>query len=92
MSELVVLITIILVNETVPEDSESLMDPESDKGLLGVEVGKVNHEHSLNNLGKISEVEGVVALSWGGEEVSDSLDVEVDGGLDDGLSNNFEAG
>ena len=91
MSHGAVFVSIVLVDKSISEYSKCLMNPEiNKKGLIG-EVLQTNHKHTLDDLGEISQVESVVALSWGWQEVVDGLLIELDGALDDWLSEDVEA-
>jgi hypothetical protein len=82
---------ILLINETISEDSEGLVKPQVHEIVLVGEVLKINHEHALDDLGEISQVESVVALGGGREEVTNCLDIDVHRGLDDRLCKEAEA-
>ena len=68
------------------------MDPEVDQISLVLEILQVHHQDSLHHLRQVSEVEGVVALGWSGQEVVDSFLVEVYRCLDDWLGEDVETG
>lgn len=77
MGKLVKLGPILLVNETISKDSESLMSPQVDQIVLVGECLQVDHEHTLDDLGQVTKVESVVALGRSGEEVRDGLDIDI---------------
>lgn len=82
---------ILLIDETIPEDSEGLVKPQVHEVVLVGEVLKINHEHALDDLGEISQVESIVALGGGREEVTNCLDIDVHRGLNDRLCKEAEA-
>ena len=63
MSEFVVLVSVILVNQTISEHSEGLVDPKLDEVWLALKAENIDHQNTLDDLGQISQVERVVALS-----------------------------
>lgn len=90
VSQLAVPVAISLVDKTISEHSESLVDPQMNQASLVLKVLEADHEDSLDHLGEISEVEGVMALGWSWQEVVDGLLIEVDRGLDDWLGDDIK--
>jgi hypothetical protein len=82
---------ILLIDETISENSEGLMKPQVNEIFLAGKVLKINHKHTLNDLGKISQIESVVALGGGREEVANCLNIDLHRGLNDGLCKEAEA-
>jgi len=71
------LLSVLIVNETITEHSVSFSHEERDKVILARDVLVLAHKHTLNDLRQITQVEGVAALSGSGQEVMDSLLVNV---------------
>lgn len=50
-----------------------------------LDLGWVGHEHSLEDLGEIPQVEGVVGLGRGGQQLGGDGGVHHDGGFHEGI-------
>lgn len=50
-----------------------------------LDLGWVGHEHSLEDLGEVPQVEGVVGLGWGGQQLGGDGGVHHDGGFHEGI-------
>jgi len=75
---------IAVVHQAIIEDSVGLVTPETDK-LVGIaQVGAGDELDALDDLGKVPEVEHVVALLRGGEEGLQHALVEGQRGLHQG--------
>ena len=80
------LLSVLFVDETISEDSESLAHEELSEVLFGLDVLETAHQHTLNNLGKITKVESVMGLGWSWQEELNCLGVDLDGRRDDLIS------
>lgn len=48
-------------------------------------LGWVGHEHALEDLGEVPQVEGVVGLGWGGQQLGGDGGVHHDGSFHEGI-------
>lgn len=69
--------TVLGRDETVVEDSHGFVNPETEHDESVVAGRWTRHEHALEDLRHVSEVEGVVRLGGGGLEVLSDLCVDV---------------
>ena len=83
VGKLTELLSIFIVDETVSEDSVSLTHVKLDEVLLGLYVLVLAHQHSLNNLAQVTQVECVMTLGWGWQEGIARFGVDLDSRFDD---------
>lgn len=53
------------------------MDPQGDENFFAGQVVILDFENALEDFAEISEIEGVVGLGWGGEELGSDLSVDL---------------
>lgn len=58
------LTSVLLIDETITEDSVGLTDVQLDEVVLVDNVLEFTHEHALDDLAEITQVEGVMRLGW----------------------------
>jgi hypothetical protein len=88
--QLLELVLILDIDESVSEDTEHLVTPELDYLLLLLVEELVSQIQSLEDLGDVSHVELVMGLGWGGEELILHNVEQVDGGLGDWLNQGLD--
>ena len=71
-------VAVVDVDEPVAEDAQRLVAPEAREDLLARDRGGLHHEHALDHLAHVAQVEGVVALGGDGLEVAQHAEEEVD--------------
>jgi hypothetical protein len=71
-------IPVLYVDETVLEHSQALVAPQLDEGLLVLATTSVSLGKTLEHLGQVSQVEGVVRLGGRGTELFLHIVVHVD--------------
>ena len=71
-------LAVVVVDEPVAEDPQRLVAPQAREDLLARDGGGLHHEHALDHLAHVAQVEGVVRLGGDGLEVAQHAEEEVD--------------
>mmetsp|Transcript_5337 Transcript_5337/g.17248 ORF Transcript_5337/g.17248 Transcript_5337/m.17248 type:complete len:451 (-) Transcript_5337:5575-6927(-) len=75
---------VLLRDEAVPEHTARLVAPQPHEGVGVRHVLGLHHEHPLNHLGQVAQVEGVVRPRRRGPQLLLDLAVHCEGAVDDG--------
>ena len=78
MRHLAELLPILLINETVTEHAVSFAEVKEHKVLFVNDVIIIAHQHTLDNLGHVTKVEGVVAFAGCWQVSCNCLVVNID--------------
>mmetsp|Transcript_65607 Transcript_65607/g.133205 ORF Transcript_65607/g.133205 Transcript_65607/m.133205 type:complete len:231 (+) Transcript_65607:5162-5854(+) len=75
--------TVLLVDQAISELTTGLVDPEPGETLRVAKLrSDVHHQHALQHLGRISQVEGVVTLHRRGQQIRDGAKEHLNTGRD----------